>query len=71
MFESDDDGTVATEPMTDDEDQEEESGVEEWQDNQDYDNTTANDTKRHASTKEIEDTFSRVRFLKTRLNEKP
>ena len=32
-YESDDDGTVATEPMTDDEDQEEESDVEECQDN--------------------------------------
>ena len=39
-YESDDHGTVATEPMTDDEDQEEESGMEECQDNHDYDNIT-------------------------------
>ena len=51
-YESNDDGIVATEPMTDDEDQENESHAE---DCQDYDNTTKNDTKPSVSRNDVED----------------
>ena len=51
IYESDDDGTAATELMTDDEDQEDDSDVE---DCQDYDNTTTNDTKLVVSRNDVE-----------------
>ena len=54
-YESDDNIAVAAEPMSDDEDQWEESDAEECQDDKDYDNTTTKNSKTSVSKKEIED----------------